>query len=186
MVSSSAEFAIVRITDIYRGLPSTSAMQKEIQTQREAILQDKRAVQLRSVITELQSLQGRLQSMKDDMETDEGKKLVRDFEIKRQEAETLRQEFEDFRAEEDKRINKLMVGAMRASLNKISAAAQQIGKERNFHCVFDTSGNTNTGLPFVVYSGDAVDLSEDVIGLLGEKKPDEGQKAPVPPVKPEQ
>ena len=179
LVSSAApKFAVVRVTDIYRELPSTASLQKDIQTQRDAILTNKRAEQLRVIIGELQALQAQLQARKNELDSEGGRKLIRDFEIKRQEAETLRQEFEEFRATEDKRINGEMVARMRGSLDRISAAAQQIAKERNLEGVFDTSGNTNTGLPFVLYAADAVDLSEDVIGLLAEKPLDEPEKAP--------
>jgi outer membrane protein len=176
--AAAPKFAVVRVTDIYRQLPSTAATQKDIQAQRAAILHNKRAEQFRAIISEMQLLQGQLQTKKDDPDTEMVKKLVRDFEVKRQEAETLRQEFEEFRADEDKRINKAMVGAMRASLEKISAAAQQIAKERNLDGVFDTSGNSNTGVPFVLYSAGSVDLTDDVVGLLAEKPLDESGEKP--------
>lgn len=178
MAAAAPKFAVVRVTDIYRELPSTAALQKDVQAQREAIIQNKRAEQLRAIIGELQLIQSQLQAKKEELESETGKKLVRSFEIKRQEAETLRQEFEEFRAEEDKRINRAMVGAMRTSLERISAAAAQIAKERNFDGVFDTSGNTNTGVPFVLYAADQVDLTEDVVGLLGEKPLDEAGVTP--------
>ncbi|MBC7980067.1 MAG: OmpH family outer membrane protein [Armatimonadetes bacterium] len=167
-VSAAPKFAVVRVTDIYRELPSTQAMQKQIQRQREAILQNKRAEQLRANIAELQSLQAKLQAKKDNPDEEDNKKLAREYEIKRQETETLRQEFEEFRAEEDKRINKEMVATMRASLGRILEVSQQIAKERNLDGVFDTSGNSNTGIPFVLYKADAPDLTEDVVSLLGE------------------
>lgn len=166
---ATPKFAVVKVTDIYRGLPSTAAMQKNIQAQQEEILKNKRAESLRTILAEMEALQGQLSANKDDLESELGKSLIRSYEIKRQEAETLRKEFEEYRAEEEKRLNKALVTATRASLNKISAAAQQIAKERNFDGVFDTSGNTNTGLPFVLYAKDAEDISEDVIALLAEK-----------------
>ena len=178
MAAATPKFAVVRVTDIYRELPSTAALQRDIQAQREAILQNKRAELLRVIIGELQLLQSQLQAKKDELISEACKKLVRDYEIKRQEAETLRQEFEEFREAEDKRINKAMVEAMRSSLDRIGGAAQQLAKEQNFDGVFDTSGNSNTGVPFVLYVRDAVDLTEDVVGLLAEKPLDEAANAP--------
>ncbi|MFD2257493.1 OmpH family outer membrane protein [Luteolibacter algae] len=166
---AAPKFAIVRVTDIYRKLPSTVAMQEDIQKQRNAIMENQRAEQLRAIIVELQALQTQLQEQKDEIDSEAGTKLVRSYEIKRQEAETLREEFEEFRAEEDKRINKEMVSAMRESLEKITTASEQLAKERNLDAVFDTSGNSNTGLPFVLYHGSAPDISDDVMELLGEK-----------------
>lgn len=166
---AAPKFAVVRITDIYRELPSTIAAQEKIKKEREAIANNERAQQFRLILTELQTLEQQLQAKKDEIDTEVGKKLVRDYEIKRQEAETLRQDFEEFSAEETKRINRAMVGEMREALKRITEATNQVAKERNLDGVFDTSGNSNTGLPFVLYSGNAEDLSDDVVALLGEK-----------------
>jgi len=172
------EFAVIRVTDIYRELPSTAATQKEIQARRESINEGSRAEGFRKV---LQELQAQLKENKNRIDTEDGKKMVRVYEIKRQEAETLRQDFEEFRTEENERINRDMVAAMRASLNRITEAAAQLAKERNLDAVLDISGNSNTGVPFVLYSGDAPDVSGDVVGLLGEKPlEDAGEVTEVP------
>jgi Skp family chaperone for outer membrane proteins len=168
-LSAAPKFGVVRVTDIYRGLPSTAAMQADIQSQRDNIIKDVRAERLRAILTEMEALESQLRANKDDLESELGKKLVRSYEIKRQETETLRLEFEGFRAEEEMRNNKELVAATRNSLNRISAAAQQIAKERNLDGVMDTSGDTNTGLPFVLFAGGAEDMTEAVIGLLGEE-----------------
>ncbi|QTN30959.1 OmpH family outer membrane protein [Akkermansiaceae bacterium] len=178
MSPAASKLAVVRVTDIYRELPSTAAMQKEIQGQRDAILLNKRAEQLRAIIGQLQLIQSQLQAKKDELESEDGRKLVREYEIKRQEAETLRQEFEKFREAEDKRINRMMVEAMRASLGRIMGAAEQLAKEQNLDGVLDISGSSNTGVPFVLYVKDPVDLSDGVIALLDEKPLDEAPKEP--------
>lgn len=165
---AAPKFAVVRVTDIYRDLPSTKTMQERIQKDRESIMLNKRAEQLRIIITELQAQQAKLEENKEQLDTENGKKMVRAYEIKRQEAETLREEFEEFRTEEEKRINREMVSAMRSSLDRITTAANQIAKERNLDAVMDTSGNSNTGVPFVLFQNDQPDLTEDVIELLGE------------------
>lgn len=175
---AAPKFAVVRVTDIYRDLPSTAALQKKVVAERDAIMDNERAEQLRAIISVLQSMQVQLDAKKEDMESPDAKKLVREYEIKRQEAQTLQQEFEGFRESEDKRINKEMVAAMRDSLNRITEASQQLAKERNIDALLDTSGDTNTGVPFVLYSGDALDLTDDVIALLDEKPLDEEASEP--------
>lgn len=189
-VSAAPKFCVVRVTDIYRILPSTASMQEDIQAQRDNIIKDVRAERLRAILTEMEALESQLRANKDDLESELGKKLVRSYEIKRQETETLRQEFEEFRAEEEMRINKELVAATRKSLNRITAAARQIAVERNLDGVMDTSGDTNTGLPFVLFAGGAEDVTDAVIGLLGEKPADKppGGTETVPvqePAKPE-
>jgi hypothetical protein len=60
---------------------------------------------------------------------------------------------------------------MRASLNRIEAASQKISKERGFDAVFDSSGDTNTGVPFILYSKDAPDLTPDIQAALKDSEP---------------
>jgi Skp family chaperone for outer membrane proteins len=166
---AAPKFAVVRVTDIYRELPSTTATQKAIQEQREVVSENIRANRFRAILAELQALEVVLQENKDRIETEDGKKLIRNYEIKRQEAETVRQDFEEFSAAENKRINEEMVAGMRSSLGRITAAATQVARERNLDGILDISGNSNTGIPFVLYSKGAPDITEDVVELLGEK-----------------
>ena len=163
---AAPKYAIVRVTDIYRDLPSTKVMLAKVKADNDAILSDKRANQFRAIMEELKALQTQLEQSRDELETEDGKNLVRSFELKRQEAETLRNAVDEFRGDEEKRINREMVGKMRSTLTRITEAAQQIATERNIEAVFDTSGNSNTGVPFVLYSGSAPDLTDDVIALL--------------------
>lgn len=175
---AAPKFAVVRVTDIYQKLPSTVAMLKDIKAQQAAIPDNKRNVDFLASLRELKALEAALNAKRGELESEEGKLLTRNFEIKRQGALTLKKEYDDFRVEEQKRINKAMVQAMRSSLNRITEAAAQIAKERNFDGVLDTSGNSNTGLPVVLYVRDAVDISEDVIEVLGEKPLNETEAAP--------
>ena len=144
---AAPRFAVVRVKDIYTALPSTIAIQQQIKTETAAIMKDKRAEQLRKIITELQTLQTQLSDKSAQIDEATSRKLARAYEIKRQEAQTLQQEFENFKAEQEKAINAKMVGGMRASLNRIAEASQKVAKERGYESVFDSSGSTNTGVP---------------------------------------
>ncbi|MFK7850323.1 MAG: OmpH family outer membrane protein [Akkermansiaceae bacterium] len=160
------KYGVVKVTDIYRKLPSTAAMQERLKERRSAILDNRRAESFRKIITEMQGVQAEIQKAQGDGDRRFAQKIIREYEIKRQEAETMRQEFEDYRAEQKKKIDAQLVVEMRTNLNRIAAASAQIAKERNLDGVFDTSGSTNTGVPFVLYSKDAEDLTEDVLNLL--------------------
>ena len=170
---AAPKVAIVRVTDIYRNLPSTKAMQEKFVGENDAIVKNERAVQLEKIVEVLQSMKAELVSRRNEAENPEVQKLARDYEIKRQEAQALRQEFEEFNTTEKKRINKELVETMRESLDRITAASRKLAEERNLDMVFDTSGDSNTGVPLMLYSGDAPDLTDDVIALLDEKALDD-------------
>ena len=157
--AAAPRFAVVRIKDIYTALPSTAAIQQQIKDEQAAIMKDQRAEQLRKIIGELQALQAQLSDKTTPLDEATSRKLARTYEIKRQEAQTLQQEFENFKAEQEKIINRKMVAGMRASLDRIEAASQKISKERGYDAVFDSSGDTNTGVPFILFSKNAPDLT---------------------------
>lgn len=164
--SAAPRFALVRVKDIYTGLPSTTALQQEIQKERDGIMKDQRAEDLRKIIAELQELQSRLSDKSKPLSEDISRKLARSYEIKRQEAQTLQKEFESFRTEREKSINRKMVAGMRASLDRITETSRRIGKEQGYDLVLDGSGNTNTGEPFVIYSRKSPDLTDAVMAAL--------------------
>jgi hypothetical protein len=76
-----------------------------------------------------------------------------------------------------------MAAGMRSALNRITDASQKVAKEKGFDAVFDGSGHTNTGVPFVLYSMAAPDLTAEVQALLKDRGPAEKpmEKAPIKP-----
>lgn len=160
--AAAPRFALVRIKDIYSGLASTTALQEKLKIEREDILKDQRAEQLRKIIGELQALQSQLSDKTSPPDEVTSRKLARTYEIKRQEAQTLQQEFESFKADQEKAINRKMVVAMRSSLDRIMKASVKIAKERGYDTVFDSSGDSNTGVPFILYHKNAPDLTADI------------------------
>ncbi len=169
--SAAPRFALVRVKDIYSGLPSTTTFQQQLKQERDDIMKDQRAEQLRKAIGGLQALQAQLADKDNPLDEATHRQLSRTFEIKRQEAQTLQQDFESFKAEQEKAINRKLVTGMKATLNQIVAVSREIATQRGFDSVFDSSGNTNTGLPFVLFSKNATDLTADIQSALKESEP---------------
>ncbi len=170
-VAAAPRFALVRVKDIYTELPATVALQQQIKNERDEIMKDERAGQLRKIISELQALQGQLSDKAHPLDEATSRKLARTYEIKRQEAQTLQQEYESFKTEKEQAINRKMVAGMRATLNRILKASNQIAKEKGYDAVFDSSGSTNTGVPFVLFSKDAPDLTADIQAAMKSTEP---------------
>lgn len=178
--TATPKIALVRIKDIYTALPSTAAIQQQIKDEQAAIMKNERAEQLRKIIGELQALQTQLSDKSTPLDEATSKKLARTYEIKRQEAQTLQQEFENFKAEQEKIINRRMVAGMRASLDRIEATSQKVSRERGFDAVFDSSGETNTGVPFVLFSKNAPDLTPDIEAALKDSESAASLSKPAP------
>ncbi len=188
-LAAPPKIALVRVRDIYRLLPSTKTEQAAIEALRAEILKDRRAEELRKLIAELQALQAELQRLNEAAGSDTTRReaLVREYEIKRSSVQSLQQDFETFRNDKTLEINRKMVDGMKASLDRINAAAQKLGAEKGYDWVLDSSGNTNTGLPFVLYAKDAKDLTDELTSSLSAAPASASTApapAPAPPKKP--
>lgn len=158
--------ALVRVTDVYQKLPGTKAEQEAIAAEHSAILHDRRADELRKLIESLKALQEQLKGTQNASQ-EERLKLSREFDIKRNEVQSVQQEFETFRTQRTLEINRKMVAGMRAALKKISETTDKIAREQGFDWVIDSSGNSNTGVPALLYSKEPHDLTDAVIVALG-------------------
>jgi len=106
------------------------------------------------------------------------RELARNYEMKRQEAETLRNDFEAFKIEREKALKKKMVTSTRATLDRIMETSQKVAIEKGFDILIDSSGNSNTGVPFILYSKNVTDLTEDVQAALKASQPAAAAPAP--------
>lgn len=167
--AAAPRLALVRVMDIYTALPSTATLQDQIKHEREQIMRDQRADKLRKIVAELQTLQGQLSDKTKPLDEATARTLARAYELKRQEALSLQQDFESFQADQDQQINRRMVTGMRTSLDEIAEVTRMIAKERGFAAVIDSSGSTNTGVPFVLFSKDAPDITGDVQAALKDR-----------------
>jgi Skp family chaperone for outer membrane proteins len=175
---AAPRLALVRVKDIYSALPSTTVLQDRIKGQREQIMRDQRANKLREIVADLQTLQAQLSDKTKPLDEPTARTLARTYELKRQEALTLQQDFESFKTDQEKEINRRMVTGMRASLDQIAEVTRKIAKERGFEAVIDSSGDTNTGVPFVLFSKDAPDITDDVRAALKDLAAAEEGKKP--------
>ena len=171
---AAPKIAVVRVGDVYRELDRTQEMNAAITAKRQAILKNERLEAYRSAFKELEQLQAGLIKVADhDQSTRE--RLMQNFNLKRQEALTLKREYEGYKVEETKRINKEMVTRMEAILADIRVQATELGKKGGYDWVMDISGKTNTGLPFVLYSKPSHDITLDLVTAMGETIADTGQ-----------
>jgi len=179
--AAAPRMAVVRVKDIYAELPSTAQQQQQFKTERDAITKAPQAEELRRIITQLQALQARLSDKSKPLDEEGARKLARQYELTRQEAQTLQREFENFRAEREKDINRKMVAAMRESLTRIHETARRIAAEQGCDLVLDGSGHTNTGVPFLLYQKNPPDLTAVVKAALQDAASAPSTPAPLNP-----
>lgn len=186
-VAAPPRIAVIRVSNVYEKLPSTRAELSSIEAQRSEILKDRRADDLRKLVEELQALQAQIQKSDPANPNDpDRQKLTRDYEIKRTSLQSLQQDFETFRSERTLEINRKMVAGMRTSLERITSEARTLATKQGYDWLIDSSGNSNTGLPVLLYSKDAKDLTDEVLALLSKEPAGATAEsaAPAPPPAP--
>lgn len=164
--SASPKIALVRVRDIYVDQPAIKAALEKANKAKEAVLLDPRAEELRVGIDTLRDLQKKISDPNNPPTNEEGRKLAREFEIKRLETNTLQEDFERFRVEREQEINTEMVNEIRAVLNQIMAFSQRMAQEKGYDIVIDSTGSTNSNVPFLLYAKDSTDLTDDVIAAF--------------------
>ncbi len=164
--AAAPRVALVKVREVYSQHPATLRLQERIKQERKDIMKDSRADELRRALDELNQIQSKLGDKANPPDEETGRKLAREYELKRQEAQTLQREFEAFHTEREKEINRSMVAGMRETLNLITETSRKLAKERGYDIVFDSSGNTNTGVSFILHHNQSADLTEDVKAVL--------------------
>ncbi|MBK1828546.1 OmpH family outer membrane protein [Haloferula rosea] len=164
---AAPKIASIRVGDVYRELDKTKEMNADITAKRQALLRDPRLAAYREAFGDLEALQKGLIKVADhDRATRQ--RLMQKFNLKRQEALTLKREFEEFQRKETKKIDREMVSRMEAILTEIRQKADTLGQKNGYDWVIDVSGKTNTGLPFVLYSKPSDDITNDVLSAMGQ------------------
>jgi Skp family chaperone for outer membrane proteins len=169
---AAPRIAVVRVADIYKSLEKTRQQQEAIAADFDALYKDRRLTELRRLLTTLKSQSSTLPQQVDDA----SRAKVREYALKYREAETLQEDYASFREEETRKINTKKVKEMRQSLDLIVETARKIGKDEGFDWVLDTSGNTNTTTPLILYAKGPVDLTDRVLTTLQPNAA--GDKAP--------
>jgi outer membrane protein len=164
------KIAVVRVADIHRALASTKDQAEAIKAEREAIGRDARLRAYQSVLKELDQISNKLKLALADTANPENSirdNLKRDYSLKLQEATTIYREYEAFRSDRLREINAKMVAQMEESLALIHSKAAEIGKKKGVDWLLDSSGQSNTGVPFILYAKNPLDLTSDVLSALG-------------------
>jgi outer membrane protein len=161
------KIALVRFTDIYTELPKPEMA--EFEAERKEVMADRRAEEIRKLLEELKQMQAELQ--KEGQDEAARQSMISDYNAKAATIKTLQEEFEGFRHQRELEINRKVVGFMRETFGKISAEAQKVAIAKGYDWVIDSSGNTNTGLPVLLYAKDAPDISAEVSAALAQAAP---------------
>lgn len=172
--------AVIRVSEIFNKLESTVRATAETNAKKAEIDKDSRMTSYKELYADLQLRKKALDENPSKIDAETRKRLTRDYAVKLQEAKSLLEDFESFRTERVREIDTEAVAGMKQRLAIIQSTAEQFAKEEGYDWVLDASGNTNTGLPLLLYAKKSNDLTNRVLAALGPAQPASAPPASTP------
>ena len=108
-------------------------------------------------------------------------RALSEAELKQEEYRALEKALRESRSRRTADLNRRLVASTRRLLAQVCQAVAEVGRERGYDLVVDTSGHTNTGLPLILYSRHLPDLTNEVIARLNTPP---ASPTPAPPENP--
>ncbi|MEK7953832.1 OmpH family outer membrane protein [Luteolibacter soli] len=172
--------AVIRVSEIFNKLESTVRATAETNARKAEIDKDSRMVTYKELYADLELRKKALEENPPKIDAETRKRLAREYAVKLQEAKSLLEDFEGFRADRMREIETDAVEGMKQRLAVIQSTAEQMAKQEGYDWVLDASGNTNTGLPLLLYAKKAHDLTDRVLASLGPAQASPTTPSPAP------
>ena len=100
------------------------------------------------------------------------------------EAKSLEREMAEFRQRREQQLQEQVTRVRKGILDEIKVLVERKAKDANYDLVFDKSGMGVNGVPFLLFSKDAVDFSQEIVGELNKDAPKEAAAAAPAPATP--
>jgi hypothetical protein len=92
------------------------------------------------------------------------------------EAKSLEREMAEFRQRREQQLQEQVTRVRKGILDEIKVLVEKKAKDANYDLVFDKSGMGVNGVPFLLFSKDAVDFSQEIVTELNKDAPKETAK----------
>ena len=163
--------AVIRVSEVFNKLETTVRATADTNAKKAEIERDSRMVTYKELYADLTLRRKALEENPPKIDAETRKRLAREYAIKLQEAKSLLEDFESFRTERVREIDTEAVAGMKQRLAIIQSTAEQFAKQEGYDWVLDASGNTNTGVPLLLYAKKSNDLTARVLAALGPAQP---------------
>jgi len=170
------KIATVDMERLFNEYHKTTSVQRDINIERARIQKDNN---LR--LKDIRDIDDSLQEIREQLKDKElGDKKRQDL---RQDASDLSQdgihkerERSEFLERRNRTLSEKMTKQMRAILVTIQRAVSERAKAGNYDYIFDQSGNSNQGIPFVLHARDTTDLTDSLLEELNQDAPEDSKE----------
>lgn len=96
------------------------------------------------------------------------------------EARALERDIDEFRRRREQQLAVQMNQMRKGLLDEIQARVEEKSKRDNYDLMIDKSGMSPSGVPFLLYTKDLGDITNEVLSELNKNAPKESASAPAP------
>ncbi len=160
---SSLKIATVSMERLFNEYHQTTKVQRDINIERARIQKDNnnRLASIREIDSKLQKIREQLV----DKELGEKQRRALGDESRElsQDGKSKERERTEFLERRNRALSEKMRKQMRGILVTIQRSVSERAKEGNYDFIFDASGNSNQGIPFVLHARDTTDLTDSLL-----------------------
>ncbi len=162
-LAQQLKIATVDMEKLFNDYDRTNEVQKDVNIERAHIQKDnnKRLADIRQIDDEMQKIREELKS------ENVGAKKTKDLNAKASELQQdgihKERERTEFLNRRNKALTEKMQKQMRSIIVEINQAVSERAKSDDYDYIFDKSGNTKQGTPFILFSKEMADLTEVVL-----------------------
>src|SRR6266542_2510230 len=125
---------------------------------------DDRAEDYKKALDEINNLNKQLESPA--LSADRKTQTAKDRDDKIAKIKNMEREISDFRQTRERQLQEQLMRMREGIVKEITDVVMEKVKANNFDLVFDKSGMSINGVPFLLYSQDNIDFTNDVIAVL--------------------
>lgn len=164
--------ATVDMQELFKQYYRTGEAQKQIDAERAKIQQDnnERLARIRTIEEQLETLGKQIE----DSTIAEAKRkdLKVERQVKVQEGVALDRERREFLQRRNQALGEKYQQRMKSIVEEIRKLVEEQAKKRDYDYVFDKSGVGAAGVPFMLYTKDAADITAELLKVLNKDAPE--------------
>lgn len=176
--AQTLKVGIVSMQDVLQGYYKSKQAQVELNQRRDDIKKDLdvRRAKLRDLMREVEDLQ---KLIRDESTTTEFRRLkAQELENKASEGRALQRDLEQLAKQKERQLLLELERTFRGIRDEVKVVVDQISKKDGYDLVFDKSAIGIGGSPFLLFSKDAVDFTQSILGELNKDAPEDFKNAP--------
>ena len=164
----SLKIASVSMEELFDGYSQTAEIQREINIERARIQTDsnEKLAKIREIEARLQEIREIFKAKGESIGAKQRQTLLQESEELSQDGKSKERERKQYLQRREQTLNKKLQSAMRGILSEIQRAVNEAAREGNYDYIFDSSGKTAQGIPFVIHARESTDLTEVLLKEL--------------------